>query len=418
MNGTLRVEGDENEMVLFTFNKTSHHDINGYWRGIVFNTGSEGIVRNSIMEFVWVAIDIQSASPLIIGNVIRYSEVIGIFLDGPSNPIISNNNITDNNHGIFANRDSMAIIENNNISNNSVGIMTGSSIIISNNRFISNKVTAIYCVRQSSPIITDCIILNTSGNDFEIVSNSHPKVFNSVFDEDRVYFGDESTLTVDGKILRKKQKIDDEETLTMEIIGILLSIIISFIIIVGGIISCKCPKELDISKEVEKIKAGYRIIPYLSFCPFLFGFAFCISWMILGISKGIQIGFAIGAPFVVLSNTILICTSVRHSRLRTKVWIPINILKCCNGIFIITIGLNIFIGIVIAIGYYLKPETIWDLIQIITPLWVLVFSLSILILIPTIVIRKRRIMFQKVFSEGIIISLGQLIRYYEINILT
>jgi len=104
--------------------------------------------------------------------------------------------------------------------------------------------------------------------------------------------------------------------------------------------------------------------------------------------------------------------------LRTKVWIPINILKCCNGIFIITIGLNIFIGIVIAIGYYLKPETIWDLIQIITPLWVLVFSLSILILIPTIVIRKRRIMFQKVFSEGIIISLGQLIRYYEINILT
>jgi len=400
VNGTLRVEGDENDMVLPTYNKTTKSDINGYWKGIEFNAGSEGIIRNSTMEFAWSAIEIESASPMIRGNVIRFAQAHAIFFEGPSNPIISNNNIIDNNNGIFCHGDSMAIIENNNISNNSVGIMTGSSITISNNRFIANKVAAIYCAQQSSPIITDCIILNTSVNDFEIVSNSHPKVFNSVFDEKKVYFGDESTLTVDGKILRKKQKTDDEEILSMEIIAILLSIIISIIIIFGGIISCKCPKELDISTEVEKIKAVYRIIPYLSLFPFLFGFAILISMLILGHPKGTQIGIAIGTPFVIMTLIILICTKIRQFRLKMKVWIPKNYLKCGNAVFIITIGLNIFIGIGIAIVYFLRPEQLWNLIQNIIPLSVFVLSLSLLTLIIAVVMRKRRILFHKSFSEG------------------
>ena len=175
-----------------------------YWMGIVFNGGSKGTIRNSIIEYAFYAIKIRSSSPYIGGNIIRYNwQGSGINLDGALNPIISDNNITNNNFGIIARGKSTAIIANCNISNNGVAIETNSFLLISNVTFFDNHILTINLWKDSSPIIIDCIISGTEGTHFLLHGNTHPKVYNTIFDEDKVEIAEEASLTVDGNIFRK-----------------------------------------------------------------------------------------------------------------------------------------------------------------------------------------------------------------------
>ena len=248
VNGTLLVEGREDRRVIFTYNKTSESDMYfEYWMGIVFNRGSKGMIRNSIIEYAFFGIEIRSSSPYIVGNVIRFNwQGSGINLDGALNPIISDNKIIDNNFGIFSDRRSTAIIANCNISNNGVGIETNSFLLISNVTFFDNLILTINFWNDSSPIIIDCIISGTEGTHFWLHRNTHPKVYNTIFDEDNVTIDDEATLTVDGKIFRE-EKDDGKDRGSLfgtNTYGIIISIFIILILVILVIITImKCRKQ-------------------------------------------------------------------------------------------------------------------------------------------------------------------------------
>ena len=247
VNGTLIAEGSEDRRVIFTYNNTSKSDLSHEnWMGIVFNRGSKGMIANSIIEYAYIAIRIRSSSPYIVGNIIRYNwEGSGISLDGALNPIISDNNITNNNFGIFARGKSTAIIVDCNISNNGVGIETNSFLLISNVTFFDNLILTINFWKDSSPIIIDCIISGTEGTHFWLHRNTHPKVYNTMFDDDKVVIDDEATLTVDGNIFGKGN--DDGKNgrslFGLNTYGLIISIFIILILVISVILTImKCRK--------------------------------------------------------------------------------------------------------------------------------------------------------------------------------
>jgi len=213
VNGTLIIEGKDNDKVLLTLSKKplDPNIFHEYWIGICYNKGSKGMIMNSIIEYAFRSIDIYSSGVLIFGNTIRGSpESDGINIRRDSDPIICNNSITDNHYGISCNKESNAIISNNIISNNRIGIVTFSSIAITNNKLISNQLYAISCSSNASPILVNCYFDN---NYFDLFLgyDCHVMIYNSVFDINKVESLDDpnSFITIDGEVINNKEENDN-----------------------------------------------------------------------------------------------------------------------------------------------------------------------------------------------------------------
>lgn len=132
--GTPLVRVELNEPVYLTSNITNQQS--GDWNGILFDHTheSESFLRNTVIEYATVALDIKTTSPTLIDCTFRYNET-AIALDG-SNAKIQNNAIHDNDIGIYTiGRQTRPRIEKNNITKNETGIFCENvqSIIQDNN---------------------------------------------------------------------------------------------------------------------------------------------------------------------------------------------------------------------------------------------------------------------------------------------
>ncbi|RKU06428.1 hypothetical protein C6501_18830 [Candidatus Poribacteria bacterium] len=132
--GTPLVRVELSEPVSLTSNSTNPQS--GDWNGILFDHthDSESFLRNTVIEYATVALDIKTTSPTLIDCTFRYNET-AIALDG-SNTKIQNNAIHDNDIGIYTiGRQTRPRIERNNITKNETGIFCENvqSIIQDNN---------------------------------------------------------------------------------------------------------------------------------------------------------------------------------------------------------------------------------------------------------------------------------------------
>ena len=136
--GTPLVRVELNEPVYLTSNSTNPQS--GDWNGILFDHthDSESFLRNTVIEYATVALDIKTTSPTLIDCTFRYNET-SIALDG-SNTKIQNNAIHDNDIGISTiGRQTRPRIEKNNITKNETGIFCENvQSIIQDNNFENN----------------------------------------------------------------------------------------------------------------------------------------------------------------------------------------------------------------------------------------------------------------------------------------
>jgi len=149
--------------------------------GISIADGSPYIADSTVSGTIWVK---HFSAPIIVGNTITDG---GVDIDSCAN-------------------DELIVFENNTIMNSTNGLVLWfSSPTIINSTLINNEV-GIYCHASSSTII-NCTIASKK-YDFYLDMRSHPKVSNTTFDENKVFFEDyESTLILPDTVLHKERDL-------------------------------------------------------------------------------------------------------------------------------------------------------------------------------------------------------------------
>lgn len=195
------------------------------------------------------------SSPMIFNNTITLNSGNGIVCGFKSSPKIVNNVISSNSWcGIWASGD--VVIEHNTITRNAVGICTQisyGSFKIFNNTILYN-IHGITCSESnfemvnttimynniglvcyfSSPLISNCVISNSTEYDLMLCGGgSHPKVYNTTLDENKIYIAHlSSSLTIDGRVIHR----DWWEFPIGVIYGFMVAIIMVLILIVVDIL--------------------------------------------------------------------------------------------------------------------------------------------------------------------------------------
>lgn len=128
-----------NEFVYLSSNSTSPDS--GDWRGFLFDHTHDvnSFFRGVVIEHAKIALDIKTASPIIIDSILQQNET-AIALDG-SNSVIQHNRIVNNEVGVITiGRQTRPRIEKNNIFENDTGIICENvQSIIRNNNFERNE---------------------------------------------------------------------------------------------------------------------------------------------------------------------------------------------------------------------------------------------------------------------------------------
>ena len=191
-------------------NNTIHGSGRGF--GIVCGQDSDGLVKDNVLVNCGIAISLQYSNATVIDNVIS-NNIWGMGWKGGA-PLIANNTITDSEIGLLADSSNASIV-NNTISN-------------------STKYGMDICF-NSYPIIRDCIITDSGKYDLYIRGNSHPSAINTVFDNEKIFFEDESSsLNIGNEVLRKGDAEQDEgfysKILITGTIVIIITILLSYIL--------------------------------------------------------------------------------------------------------------------------------------------------------------------------------------------
>ena len=174
---------------------------NGYGGIVCFQNALVNISNNTISNNEKRGIEINdNAITEVYGNTINLNRDIGIVCSDRSDTSITGNIVTGNSrYGIFSQllMGGKLTAENNYVHNNGDGGIVVdflSTVKLCNNTVSAHVKNGIMIINGATPFIVNCTVLDSREYDLWVDNKSHPAIFNTNFDLNKLFFNDTESI--------------------------------------------------------------------------------------------------------------------------------------------------------------------------------------------------------------------------------